>query len=66
MQTGAEAIMDEQEENQRNATSSYRLLYRGERVNAILAISMQGVVAYRTMTGSVNGTTFYDFVTEES
>jgi len=24
---------------------------------------MQGVVAYRTMIGSVNGTTFYDFIT---
>jgi len=41
---------------------SQRLLVRGERVNAILALSMKGVIAFSTMTGPVNGSVFYDFV----
>jgi len=40
---------------------SQQLLVRGERANAVLALSMKGVIAFSTMTGPVNGSVFYDF-----
>ena len=41
---------------------THRLLVRGKRVNAIAAIASSGLVAFDTMTGSVTGHTFFDFL----
>ena len=39
-----------------------RLFARGQRVNAIAALSAQGVIALEIVTGSVNGEKFFDFL----
>ena len=41
---------------------THRLLARGQMVNAIAALSAQGVVAVDIVTGSVNGEKFFDFL----
>ena len=47
----------------RGVTPTYkRLLARGQRINAIAAISSEGVVATELITGTVNGDRFYDFL----
>ncbi len=40
----------------------HRILHRGERVNAIAAISSAGLLSMELMKGSVNGESFYDFL----
>ena len=39
-----------------------KLLVRGERVSCIAAMSMEGIVAIKIATGSVDGDAFYNFV----
>ena len=47
----------------RGCTSiTHCLLMRGERVNAIAAIASSGLVAFHTVTESVTGHTFFDFL----
>ena len=41
---------------------SHRLLARGQRVNAIAALSAEGIVAVDLVSGSVNGEKFFDFL----
>ena len=41
---------------------THKLLARGQRVNVIIALSAQGVVAVDIVTGSVNGEKFFDFL----
>jgi transposase len=41
---------------------THRLLVRGRRVNAIAALTSNGIVAVDTVTGSVSGHTFFDFL----
>ena len=38
-----------------------KLLVRGERVSAIAAMSMSGIIAVKMVTGGVDGDAFYDF-----
>ena len=38
------------------------LLYRGERVSAIACMSVCGIIDIKTVSGTSNGDTFYDFV----
>ena len=40
----------------------HRSLSRGQRVNAIASMSMEGLVALELVDGNVNGEVFYDFV----
>ena len=42
--------------------TSHKLLVRGERLNSIACISMEGVLECTTVTGSVDGDTFFTFV----
>ena len=39
-----------------------KLLVRGKRVSAIAFMSVSGMLGCKTVTGSVNGEVFYDFV----
>ena len=39
-----------------------KLLVRGERISAIVFMSMHGVLDCKTVTGSVDGELFYNFV----
>ena len=41
---------------------SHRLLARGQRVNAVAALSAEGIVAVDLVSGSVNGEKFFDFL----
>ena len=41
---------------------SHRLLARGQRVNAIAALSAEGIIAVDLVSGSVNGEKFFDFL----
>ena len=41
---------------------SHKLLVRGERLNTIACISMEGVLECSTVTGTVDGNNFYTFV----
>ena len=41
---------------------SHRFLSRGRRTNAIAAMSQDGVIALELVSGSVNGDTFFNFV----
>ena len=42
--------------------TSHKLLVRGERLNTIACISMEGVLECSTVTGTVDGNNFYTFV----
>ena len=42
--------------------TSHRILARGQRVNAIAALSSNGIVAVDTITGTVGGSEYYDFL----
>ena len=39
-----------------------RLLARGQRISAVIAMSSDGVEAYKLTVGSTNSSTFLDFV----
>ena len=41
---------------------THRFLSRGTRVNAIAALSQEGIIALELVSGSVNGVKFFDFV----
>ena len=41
---------------------THRLLVRGKRVNAIAALTSDGIIAVDTVIGSVSGHTFFDFL----
>ena len=43
-------------------TECHRLLFRGNRINAISAMSSDGMVALDVTTSTVNGETFFDFL----
>lgn len=41
--------------------TSHRILARGERINAIAAVTANGILATEIKTGTVNGVRFFDF-----
>ena len=41
---------------------THRLLVRGKRVNAIAALTSDGIIAVDTVIGSISGHTFFDFL----
>ena len=43
---------------------NHSLLVRGERISAIACISLHGLLVVKTVKGTSNGDTFYDFVQE--
>ncbi len=43
---------------------NHSLLIRGERISAIACISLRGILDVKTVKGTSNGDTFYDFVQE--
>ena len=67
-------FIDETGSDNRNALRKYRyslrgkilvnhaLLVRGERVSAIVCMSSTGLLDVKTITGTSDGDTFYDFV----
>lgn len=42
--------------------TSHRILARGERINAIAAVTANGILATEIKTGTVNGVRFFDFI----
>ena len=44
---------------------SYKFLIRGERINAVTAMNQEGILALRTVRGSVNGDDFLKFIQKD-